>query len=239
MQNEIPDQLLEKITEKAEKTVREVITETLQKELTSALSQALIDSEFYRNLSTEMQSGLGDIYKEISAATSGDNGTLSSSEAQQLFSEASDQLDEILNSTEKATEEIMTIVEKYLDKTEESGRQLEDLKNGCGGPDALDKLIQGNRELNQDMLTLMTNLSFQDITGQRIKKIVDVLRKVETTIFDLYMTTGISIKDKYKNPDKDFQTIKNESSRKVSELKGPQKDINQSDVDDLLSQLGM
>ena len=65
------------------------------------------------------------------------------------------------------------------------------------------------------------------------------MRKIEEHVLKLYLTAGLSIKTKKEQPEKDFETIKAESEKKVSELKGPQMDVSQADVDDLLAQLGL
>ena len=55
-------------------------------------------------------------------------------------------------------------------------------------------LINANEQINNDLISIMTTLSFQDLTGQRVKKIIEALRKVEGIVFELYMSTGLSMK---------------------------------------------
>ena len=86
---------------------------------------------------------------------------------------------------------------------------------------------------------VMTTLSFQDLTGQRIKRIIGAIKKVEQIVFDLYLSTGIQLKAREQAPDKPISELKAEATQKVSALKGPQTKTNQGDVDDLLAQLGL
>jgi len=63
-------------------------------------------------------------------------------------------------------------------------------------------------------------------------------------VFDLYVSTGLMMKTHEEAPDKDLTEIAEESRRKVqeiraSELKGPQRETSQKDVDDLLASLGI
>ena len=71
---------------------------------------------------------------------------------------------------------------------------------------------------------------------QRIKRIVNALQQIEKVVFDLYMTTGLSMKAMEEHPEKDAEEILQTSRERASKLKGPQSDTSQADVDDLLSQ---
>jgi len=46
----------------------------------------------------------------------------------------------------------------------------------------------------------MTTLSFQDITGQKIKKIVKLIDEIETRLLEIIVAFGIKV-DKAKEPD--------------------------------------
>ena len=85
----------------------------------------------------------------------------------------------------------------------------------------------------------MTTLSFQDLTGQRIKRIIEAIKKVEAIVFDLYLSTGIQLKARAEAPDRAIAELEAEAKEKVSALKGPQTKVKQGDVDDLLAQLGL
>jgi chemotaxis protein CheZ len=93
--------------------------------------------------------------------------------------------------------------------------------------------------LNADLMSIMTTLSFQDLTGQRIKRIIGAIKNVETIVLDLYLSTGLKLKAHQETPEMDLDQIEAEAERKVSELKGPQQDTNQASVDDLLASLGL
>ena len=74
---QLSQELLNRITAKAESTIREVISTALTEEINRALTMALTEGEFYRSISTDLQDGLKSIYREINAAddrTKGDGG---------------------------------------------------------------------------------------------------------------------------------------------------------------------
>lgn len=242
MQKEqLSHELLNRITARAESTIRDVISSALSEEITRALTMALTEGEFYRSISKDLQDGLKAIYKEINAAAT--NGAPAVTQtpapmADAMFSEASTQLGAILQTTENATESIMTLVEKHLERNERDAALLDALAAGGPSPE-IDELRAGQRALGEDLMEIMTALSFQDLTGQRIKRIVAALQQIEKVVFELYMATGLSMKAMEENPDRSVEEIRQTSKARATGLKGPQAGASQSDVDDLLSQLGM
>lgn len=239
-QKDLLDRVMEKVVLQVVEGLKDTIARTVEKELSSNLSRALVESEFYRRISEEMRGGLQNIYKQIAEATrpSGAPAADQPEQADKLFLEASRQLDEILDTTEQATTEIMDVVEKHMALQNRSQELLAALRKTRKSNPAIQQLIDINEELGENLMTIMTSLSFQDLTGQRIKKIINALKTIEGIVFDLYLSTGLSIKAREEAPDKDTETIRQESTRKVHELKGPQ--VNgptQADIDDLLNQL--
>lgn len=71
-------------------------------------------------------------------------------------------------------------------------------------------------------MSIITTLSFQDLTGQHIKPIVTALQQIEKDIFELYQSH-----------DSKPQVTKD----RASQLAGPQDNTSQQDVDDVLNQL--
>lgn len=237
---QLSQELLNRITDKAEATIREVISAALTEEINKALTMALTEGEFYRSISTDLQEGLKNIYREINAATvNGDIPAQTPSPvADEMFSEASTQLGAILQTTEKATESIMGLVEKHLDLNERATAILDGMATQ-GASAEIDELRTGQKALGEDLMEIMTTLSFQDLTGQRIKRIVSALQQIEKVVFELYMSTGLSMKALELHPEMSVEEIRQTSKARATGLKGPQAGASQSDVDDLLGQLGL
>ncbi len=236
---EILDRLMERVSSRAMTGMREVLSDILERELSKALGESLQDQSFSSILVEELRDGLSVIYKEISMAKRSESPDMDQNRAAELFNEASDQLDHILKTTEQATVQIMDIVEHHLDRQHKAELLLSRIEEG-GDPASLEQLRTMHQELNTDLMQIMTSLSFQDITGQRIKRIIQALRTIESTVFDLYLSTGLALKAYAAEPGKDIEQIKQESKKRVSELKGPSSNAaSQSEVDDLLTQLGM
>ncbi|KAF0232569.1 MAG: hypothetical protein FD177_2456 [Desulfovibrionaceae bacterium] len=236
------DSLMDRYMDEMVENLKGAITQAVEKELSKSLTRSLLQSEFYKRLSDDMRGGLQSIYKELSTARQDEDGTgivKEKKRADQLFSEAADQLDTILSTTEQATGEIMDIVEKHLEMQAKSNTILHSLKSGGVTKEQLHELRDMSDALNADLMNIMTTLSFQDLTGQRIKRIIGAIKNVEAIVLDLYLSTGLKVKAHEEAPDMDLDQIEAEADKKVSDLKGPQTDSNQASVDDLLASLGL
>lgn len=234
---------MERVSTQVADSIKDVIAKTVEEALTGNLTRALLESEFYRRLSDDMRDGLQTIYKEISTAAKTENGGTAeaSTHAQtnQLFSEASKQLDEVRVTLEEATGKIMDILELQMVLRTKASSHLSELSKRYTADKDVQALLGLEDHLNNNLTDIMTHLSFQDLTGQRIKRIINAIQRIEATVLDLYLSTGLIIKAREENPEEDFESLEARSKQKVSELKGPSRDASQSDVDDLLAQLGM
>jgi chemotaxis protein CheZ len=203
----------------------------------------------YKELSATMRQGLKDIYRKISTASAAGQGC-PAPVTDVLFHEASAQLGEVLKTTENAAMSIMEIVERHLDLQAESAAILERMRSGRATKALKERLREINDLLGQDLTTLLTSLSFQDITGQRIKKVVGALNEIERRVVDLYVSSGLVMEGAEKDPTRDAASLRDEADRAVedfrnsrgsaSALKGPDANAcSQNAIDDMLSQLGL
>ncbi len=134
------------------------------------------------------------------------------------FESMGEQLDAIVEATEKATNTIM-------EATEESLNTIDEIRKGRDDPDQdalLDKVISNGN-------TILEACSFQDITGQRVTKVVKSVTYVEDRVKSLIEIWGKEELDK----------IKVEVSTKTDDeklLEGPQLDgagLDQAAIDAL------
>ena len=262
-QNEDPvRRIMEEVTETLTANLREVLASTLEKQLTESLTRSLLESEFYRRVSRDMRNGLRRIYKEMSDARSAaapeahlemdrataDKAVADKAAADKLFHDASEQLSAVLQQTEDAANTIMNVVETQMDRQAESAELLEKARKGRITPTEWQRLTEINRVLGDDLTTLMTAMSFQDLTGQRIKKVVAALRQMESTVLELYLSSGLMMKAYEESPGQDLNQLEQETKAAVrdfkqkvegSELKGPSEGASQQDIDDILAQFGL
>lgn len=205
----------------------------------------------YKQLSNDMREGLRDIYQQISSASRDQNDAgASGGDAQLLFQEATTQLQEVIETTEKATMTIIEIVERDLNLQAELNEAIAAVRADGASEDKLAKLEELSNKMGDDLTNLMTSMSFQDLTGQRIKKVVNALQKIEKSVVDLYVSSGLIMDGMEKDPAKDASALKDEASKALddfhnnrqvkSELKGPDKNgASQAAIDDMLAQLGL
>lgn len=249
--------IMQDVTNSLTENLREVLTATLEKQLSESLSHALLESEFYRRISGDMRSGLRRIYREMSLAQNavhtagGDeamDGAVDKAVADKLFHDASEQLSAVLQQTEDATNTIMGVLEKQLDWQAESSDLLEKARQGRITPTEWQRLNELNAGLNDDLVHLMTAMSFQDLTGQRIKKVVAAIKQLESTVLELYLSSGLMMKAYEEKPMQDIACLEQQTKAAVedlkqkvvgSELKGPDFAADQGDIDALLAQFGL
>ena len=228
----IVESMISRVTAEVSVVVKDSLAGLVEKEVTKALSRAVNEGEFYKSINEEMRTGLGNIYKEISSIKQDETVSISPDQLggmhQELFSETTDQLDQVIKSTEDATFKIMDIVESLLTRQDEIKEQLSKACENGSMEQCSEKIDQGVDYTTSQLLEMMTVLSFQDLTGQRIKHTIQVLKKIEEIVTKLYVSTGLMIKDKEQNPEKDLDLIKKETNESV----------NQAKVDDMLSEMG-
>ncbi|MFC1513357.1 protein phosphatase CheZ [Thermodesulfobacteriota bacterium] len=211
----------------------QLIGSVLREELDAYL-QKQVEGHFYQNLVMEMKGGIGDVYHSI-ADFKKDLGQMSSQadSAETLIGDASDQLEEIVKTTESATNRIMDIVETFQDLLTEMSAAAEAMPAAGEG-----SLLQGHiRRMQADTMEIMTACSFQDITGQRVRKVVDLIRGIEKRILEMMVSSGVKIKEKREGKD-EFQ-IADDAHKAVDLLQGPDSSVGQENVDDLLASLGL
>ena len=165
-----------------------------------------IDTSIYRECRA-LSDYITDARKEIAALQPGDS-------AEARIPRAGQELDAIVQQTEEATDTIMTAAEEIM------------------GADISD--IDAYQATTQDaVMRIFEACSFQDITGQRISKVVATLSHIEQRVFELRDLLGVT--------DQDIKTAHTDTGEKSEDeqlLSGPAlkgEGIDQSAVDDLMN----
>ena len=128
------------------------------------------------------------------------------------------ELDAIVKSTEDATNTIMTAAEEIM------GGDPSD-------PEAYVTLV------NDEVMKIFEACSFQDITGQRIAKVVGALAHIETRVLDLRDLLGVTDADvATAHKDQELQQTEDEKLLAGPALEG--EGIQQDDVDALMDGFG-
>jgi chemotaxis protein CheZ len=130
---------------------------------------------------------------------------------------AIDRLQFVMDKTEEAANKTMGIVEKHLLAMDELSARIRKLD---GPDDAVKYLKDFKNRLEDDLTEIITTQSFQDITGQTIKKVILLVEEIEKELVGMIATFGVKI---------DAGLMAKDAVREM---------VSQSDVDDLLKDFG-
>jgi chemotaxis protein CheZ len=175
--------------------------------------------------------------------------------------QAADQLQGIIETTETAANKIMDnldvmqehaqimqgtvnfakagrlIIPNGNEKVEETKIDKEVVKAVTPLLDYFDKTINNHMDIISE---LFVHMSFQDLTGQRIKRIMNLVSEMETKLKKMIVSFGIKVTEREKNPDVTIEELEEAIEEKVSELAGPQREgcgLDQAGIDDLLANI--
>jgi chemotaxis protein CheZ len=229
---ELKQEITNQISSVMQTTMSEVVNvvqssllDIVQQEFVTSLNRSLTESDFLKSVNGDIRNGLASIYKEINGVKESVD-INSYQEAKDLFSETENKLDYVISTTEKASMDIMDEVENLQEMQE---------KIKCLLPET-DETALICEEMNTRLITIMTALSFQDLTGQHVKKIINVLQNIEKIVLDIYISSGIMLKNKEAHPEKNLDELKKESKEKYSTMQEEGK-LAQDDIDAMLAQL--
>ena len=136
------------------------------------------------------------------------------------FSTMADQLDAIVVATEQATDTIMESVEGVEDILAQVRGKTED-------PEILSLLDQASDK----NINVFEACSFQDLTGQRVTKVVESVKFIEERVNSLISIWG---KDKLAElPSNNIRRVTDSKDDEHRMLHGPQRAVNQQRVDQL------
>jgi len=229
-ESQILEVLSNNVSDRVSAKVHESLAVIIQDEIAKALTRALQEGHFYRALNSQVTDSIETVYSEIREVK-----RLISREAQQdsssLIGETDSILDGIVKSTEKATLKIMDYIEELQSEFREMDGLLE------RGENAVCRHKLGRME---DMvMNIMTELSFQDLTGQQIKKVIQLLKRIEELSLDAYVTSEVFKKSIKQAPDKSLEDLREETRAIVEDARAQKDRIDQEGVDSMLEQLGL
>lgn len=186
-------------------------------------NQAQADEAIRRLTST----GQGDLFNEVGKITRKLHDSIKSFKeavdprlkdmAQGELPNAVDRLQFVIDKTEEAANKTMSVVEKYVLTMDELAGHIRKIQ---GPPETVEFIKQFKNGLEDDLTEILTTQSFQDLTGQTIKKVITLVHDIEAELVRLVTSFGVKIESGAQEP--------SAVAEKVS----------QSDVDDLLKELG-
>lgn len=190
------------------------------------VTKAMAEGDFHQEINENLYGQIGELAKYI-------NSTIKKLQAiepniaqvSDKIPEASVQLSEISKFTEQATHTVMGQVEQVLDSQDSILNHIEGVEKGGDAEKAVSEIKQIVMDNKEAMLDIITGLSFQDLTGQKIKVIVGLIEEVEKRILQLIVAFGLKSKDKVE------ESIQQIEFKDNSTLK-------QDDVESILKEFG-
>ncbi len=129
---------------------------------------------------------------------------------------AVDQLQMVIDKTEEAANTTMEIVEKYILKMDDVANHIRQIQ---GPSESIEFLRDFKNSLEDDLTKILTTQSFQDLTGQVLKKVITLVGDLEVELIRLITNFGLKIEEK--------EMVKKEVEK-----------VSQEDVDELLKEFG-
>lgn len=155
--------------------------------------------------------------------------------------QAADQLEGIIESTEQAANRIMDNLESMERHLEEAKTVVAQAGKALAGRPEEEAIERAEGRL-EDCLTLVGDsfeqMSFQDLTGQRIKRTIDLVNLMEERLRKTLLSFGIRIAEKSRNPGISGDELEDAVEKRLTDLSGPQRPgegLNQADIDKLLA----
>ena len=221
----------------------EVLFRDLAYEMTGNVKDlALLIIDFRRDLKSKIHPQINDI-------------------ATKYIPQATNQLVDIIEATEKAANKIMDNLDGMQENIERMEKILNSLRNGKvimpqGKNDRIEITI--DNQTMQSICPIITyfevcmkqymslisdsfiQMSFQDLTGQRIKRTMNLVNQMEEKIKSMVILFGFKLNEIEKNPAISKEELQRTAEEKVIELTGPQKEghgLDQADIDELLANI--
>ncbi len=256
MEDHVKEKISSIVNDKlSSKEIKEVIQFLRQ---TMANKMSLEDDLFFRNLAYEMTGQVKELALLIIDLRRGLKSKIHpelTDIATKYIPQTADQLGAIIDATEIAANKILDNLESMQVNTEKMEKIFASLKEGkiivpgAKGVDVDSKTIKTVSPFIEyvessikDYMSLISDsfiqMSFQDLTGQRIKRIIDLVGQIEDMIKSMVISFGIKLTERDKNPDISEEELEKAVEAKVTELTGFQKEgqgLDQAGIDELLA----
>ncbi len=167
--------------------------------------------------------------------------------------EASNQLEGINETLESSTMRIMDINDEQMESANSQYKKLEKILSKTYDGDkisigisleeainVIEEQMEFLKKIERRSLKMMEPLSFQDLVGQRIQRIIKLVRSMELRIEELIISFGIKLRKHREDPLKSYDDLNRDVDKYLSDLNGPQRTgegLDQAGIDDLLAGL--
>jgi chemotaxis protein CheZ len=148
--------------------------------------------------------------------------------------DAESQLDAIVSMTEQATGKIMDACDNLSNFHNDMRERLIAMDPPLN-PDALAGVEDAMTQAQTSITHIYEACNFQDITGQRIQKVVKLLQDIERKVLRLVVTLGLA--EKNESLDEDTKAHLNEDAALLNGPSIPGQGLEQDEIDAILAKL--
>lgn len=185
------------------------------------------DSDLFREIG-QITRKVHDSIKEFKSSL---NSSLSQMDKKDV-THATDNLEIVIKKTEEAANRTMSVVERYYEEEKNLEKYINQIE---GNEESVEYLNRFKESLDNDMTDVLTAQQFQDITGQTIKKVIEMVNMVEAEhmkILNKFIIPAHLPPQVTEDAD-DREEIQQSASEEQADNK-----VSQSDVENLLSDYG-
>jgi chemotaxis protein CheZ len=154
-------------------------------------------------------------------------------ETSDLLPSASASLQDVIEFTEKSTHSVMTLLDAIETNSKKIDEDVDTLLK-FNPTKGINAILEDIKHLNQDnmnkIIEIYTAMSFQDITAQQIKKVIQAIEDTKRRLLQMVVSS-------IEATEKD-ETTKEKIIGKATEILTGDR-IDQNDVDDLLKEFGL
>ncbi len=198
-------------------------------------TEAIAQGNYYKDMSLQLQGELGRLAEFINKIKSGMiNVSVQARYTSQRIPEASLELSGVRDVTMDAANTMLELTEKVMEGQGRLAALLDGLKAERPAPalEEMGNIVEAN---NGSLVSMMATLSFQDMAGQRMDKVIKMVDEVESRILEilLHLGAGIEKKEGAASSDKKLRMLQMLQERRENT------DLKQDLVDTILNDLGL
>lgn len=197
-------------------------------------TEAIAQGDYYKDMSVQLQGELGRLAEFINKIKSGMiNVSVQARYSSQRIPEASLELSGVRDVTMDAANTMLELTEKIMEGQGRLAALLNGLKAERSAPaiEEMESIIDAN---NNSLVSMMATLSFQDMAGQRMNKVIKMVDEVESRILEILLHLGARIEEKGgAAADKKLRMLQMLQERRENS------DLKQDIVDTILDDLGL
>ena len=159
-------------------------------------TEAIAQGDYYKDMSVQLQGELGRLAEFINKIKSGMmNVSAQARYTSQRIPEASLELSGVRDVTMDAANTMLELTEKVMEGQGRLAALLKGLKAEQSAPalEEMESIVEAN---NGSLVSMMATLSFQDMAGQRMNKVIKMVDEVESRILEILLHLGARIEGK-------------------------------------------